>query len=193
MKKILALDGSLAGSEGNTSEVVRRMGQIICNRARFDVISLKDTPEIQSLEAIIRASDGFIFATGTYWQSWGSPLQKFFEEMTRWEATDLWIGKPAASVVTMHSVGGLEVVSRIQLNLTMMGLLIPPNSCVVHSLVSQLARTVSDSDDIWDLKYLPIVCHNLLEAVYGTHTYKAWGVERSPEAEKRWIAAGEEF
>ena len=133
-------------------------------------------------------AEGFVFGTGTHWDSWSSVLQKFLEDATEAEGTKLWLGKPAACVVTEHSVGGKGVLSRLQGVLVTLGCLIPPMSGVVLSKVAQIAvrHEPEAARDFWGAEDLKIVAHNLVEAVNGTRKWKAWAVDRE-EFSARWM------
>lgn len=203
--RVLLINGSAAGTHGNTAVVLEKIGEILYRRASVESLILVDETDFDFCERRIRAADAFVFATGTYWDSWGWPLQRFLERMTSIEASDAWLGKPAASLVTMHSVGGKGVLSRLQGVLNTLGLMIPPLSGWVYSAAAQGAiqradavsksRTeaaddvaISIADDLWRMSDLEVVAHNLLEAVAGTDRWKAWPVDRS-QFGSRWIDA----
>lgn len=191
MKKILVLNGSLHGKGGNTSVLLDYLLAELNSQVCIDYLELRNCPEIVNEEKRFSEAAGFIFATGTYWQSWSHHAQRFFEQATPWEGSDIWLGKPACTLVTMHSVGGMEVLSRIQSNFSLLGAVIPPMCAMVHSYVNQLASQAktkgSESLDIWGVQDLSVVAHNLLEAVNHTHNYKAWHVDTLDAANKIWI------
>jgi chromate reductase len=206
--RVLLINGSPAGRQGNTASVLERMAACLRERAVVDSLILDSLVLAEShdplvWEARIRASEAFVFATGTYWDSWGSPLQRFLESLTSIEASDAWLGKPAAVLVTMHSVGGKGVLSRLQGVLNTLGLLLPPLTGWVFSAASQTAisgvehraegeshwptpRDRAVTDDLWRLDDLTIVAHNLLEALYRTHRWQAWPVDRA-HFQDRWV------
>ena len=93
--------------------------------------------EKKKLYAQLEKSQGFVFVTGTYWDSWGSPLQKFLENVTDLEGSPAFLGKPAIVMVLNHSVGGKGVLSRLQGVLSTLGCLIPPMSGIVYSWVTE--------------------------------------------------------
>ena len=188
MKSLLVLDGSLNGKSGNTAGVVDALLALLPNDFKIDYIELKDIPDCLTLEDKLRNADGFILASGTYWQSWGSPMQRFFEQATPWEATDIWLGKPACTIVTMHSIGGMEVMGRIQSNLALFGAFIPPLCSIVHSHVNQMAAASGEKNyDIWDLDYLPTIAHNLVAAINGTFDYQPWEVDQGETVTGKWL------
>lgn len=201
--RVLLINGSPSGKQGNTASVLDQLAGYLLAGAIVESLVLVETQDPNLFESQIRGSDGFVFASGTYWDSWGSPLQRFFECTTSLEATDAWLGKPAAVVVTMHSVGGKGVLSRLQGVLNTLGLLIPPLTGLVYSAAGQAAitgsakRLVDDQDpvndiqakiaeDLWQLTDLEVVAHNLLAALYRTNNWRAWPVDRSHFA-SRWI------
>jgi multimeric flavodoxin WrbA len=188
MKKILVLDGSLHGRGGNTNGVTEELLKLL-NDVEIDYIELKNVTNASVLEDKIRKADGYIVATGTYWQSWGSPMQRFLEQATPWEATDLWMGKPACFVVTMHSLGGAEVLARLQSNFNLFGCLLPPMCSIVYSHVNQMAEEngLSHSLDVWNLEALPATAHNFTAALNGKNNYKAWGVDTTEDTHAVWF------
>ena len=201
--RVLLINGSPSGKHGNTASVLDQVAVPLLVGSTVESLVLVETTDPIFLESRIRGSDGFVFATGTYWDSWGSPLQRFFEWSTSLEATDAWLGKPAAVLVTMHSVGGKGVLSRLQGVLNTFGLLIPPLTGLVYSAAGQAAIAGSDqrcgggvervtdihaklAEDLWHLNDLEVVAHNLLAALYRTNNWKAWPVDRSHFG-SRWI------
>lgn len=188
MKKIILLDGSLHGKGGNTHGVTEELIKLLPPNFEIDYIELKNVSDFSTLEKPMREAYGFIVATGTYWQSWGSPMQRLLEYATKWEATDVFLGKPVCCIVTMHSIGGLEVLARLQSNFNLLGSFIPPMCCIVHSHVNQMAdKNADESHDIWDMRYLPTLAHNFQQAVDNMHHYKAWEVDRDEAVTGIWL------
>lgn len=178
---ILMLDGSLHGEGGNTSRVLDRAQARLSGSAEVFRRELARGFKVSELITDLRRADAIVVGTGTYWDSWGSPLQQFLESMTETEGSELWLGKPAAVVVTMHSVGGKGVLSRLQGVLNTYGALIPPMTGIVCSAVNQVALQSGESeiaDDLWRPEDLEIVCHNLLEAISGGRNWRSWEVDR---------------
>lgn len=121
--RLLLLNGALAGNGGNTAAALAAARRRLVRHADVESLSLveafKDSPAGVTrgdplppaiVDALTRA-DGFLFGTGTHWDSWSSVLQHFLEAATPLEGTTTWLGKPAAVVVTEHSVGGKAVLS----------------------------------------------------------------------------------
>lgn len=201
--RLLLLNGALAGNRGNTAAVLaaarRRLGR------QADVASLvlaeafAASPAVGSgsnrdhlppaiADALARA-DGFLFGTGTHWDSWSSVLQRFLEAATPLEGTATWLGKPAAVVVTEHSVGGKAVLSRLQGVLVTLGCSLPPMSGLVLSRAALLAATQDPAAarDFWSRSDLGVVCHNLLTATrVRAQPWKAWPVDRA-DFRARWL------
>jgi multimeric flavodoxin WrbA len=193
---ILCINGSPQGSAGNTALIVQAAQKQLSRHCAVDTHCAVETLELahnrpfNDIVPMLERSTGFLFASGTYWDSWGSPLQRFFEEATATEGTALWLGKPAACIVSMHAVGGKGVLSRLQGVLNTFGAFIPPMSGMVCSLVNQVAlehEKSSRTEDLWNLEGdLEVLTHNLVEAVCGEKRWKSWPVERKNFAE-RWV------
>lgn len=178
---ILMLDGSLHGTGGNTSRVLDLAEARLSKSADVLRRVLARGFKVSDLITELRRADGIVLGTGTYWDSWGSPLQQFWESMTETEGSELWLGKPAAVVVTMHSVGGKGVLSRLQGVLNTYGALIPPMTGIVCSAVNQVALQSGESEiaeDLWRSEDLDVVCHNLLESIAGGKNWRSWEVDR---------------
>lgn len=188
MNKILILNGSPTGEKGNCAQWVKTLQKYLKKRAQVEVVHLAKTKYSQSLKNKISKSSGVIFVTGTYWDSWGSPLQKLLEDMTELEATQVIMGKPAAVFVLMHSVGGKSVLSRLQGVLSTMGFLIPPMSGMVYSLVSELALKVktTHAKDFWQIEDIELVTDNLLKACDLKVTWTTWPVDKS-DPTRKWL------
>ena len=180
MKPVLSiLNGSLQESKGNTAKLIDAFVEV-SNRC-FEIAHLDLRAETSLLEQSISSSNAFLFATGTYWDNWGSPLQCFLERMTHTEGSSIWLGKPAAVIVSMHSVGGKEVASRLQGVLNTFGLLLPPMTSFVYSAASHVALAEGSpdvTDDLWSLEDLEIVSHNLFQAASLKLSWRSWSVDQ---------------
>jgi multimeric flavodoxin WrbA len=201
--RILILNTALSGDAGNTAVALARVRKILARAGQAEVrvgtlLGGKEKGVAKSFTDVrseLAWADGFVFGTGTHWDSWSSVLQKFLEDATEAEGTKVWLGKPAACVVTEHSVGGKSVLSRLQGVLVTLGCLIPPMSGVVLSKVAQMAgghslalvaTEAKGTEDFWGAEDLKIVAHNLIEAVTGTRKWKAWAVDRE-DFSARWM------
>jgi multimeric flavodoxin WrbA len=189
-KNILIVNGSLGGAIGNTSVLIESAKKYLADHeANIETVHLQDNEH--DLITKLKWADGFIFASGTYWDSWGSPMQKFLETSTEYEASDLFLYKPASVMISMHSVGGKGVLSRLQGVLNTMGLAIPPMSGFVYALSTHIALTSNEShkefnDDFWSLEDIEIVIHNLMTATQYKHNFKSWPVDRK-DPQRRWL------
>jgi multimeric flavodoxin WrbA len=215
---LLLLNASLAGDAGNTAVLLARARRLLARRATVESLTLaslpspgslslasvsgsqQSTPSSPLLYALTRAN-GFLIGTGTHWDSWSSVLQKFLEDATPYEGTALWLGKPAAVVVSEHSTGGKGVLSRLQGVLATLGCTLPPMSGLVLSraalLAAQHAPDPATTSDFWCEADLGVVCHNLAEAARitlpssrSTHPapprWRTWPVDRR-DFNTRWL------
>lgn len=184
--RLLLLNGSLRGADGNTGWLLREAGRRAGDRAHVVHVDLADAPpSVDDMATLLRGSDALLVGTGVYWHSWGSPLQRFLEAMTPFENTDCFFGKPAGVVVTMDSVGGIEMSSRLQGTLNLLGCGIPPCTSLV---LSRLAAAEAD-DDVWGLDDLDTVVHNLLASVLGG-PLTPWPVRHLVAPSGPWPATG---
>lgn len=198
IKKILVVNGGIGGRKGNTAVVLNRLSEHLSGRCKTQTVNLADfsyllpfTSTILNLgKHHVEDFDGFVFGTGTYWDSWGSPLQRFFENATEFEGTNTFLGKPAAVIVTMHGVGGKGVLSRIQGVLNTFGMYVPPMSAMIYSTMNQVVLEVDPynefASDVWQPRDLEVVANNLSEACYNSTNWKSWDVDRKP-ATRKWI------
>jgi multimeric flavodoxin WrbA len=218
---VLLLDASLAGPAGNTAVLLARARRLLARRATVELLSLATLPapsppvstsaaasastgsvfqpstfNSQLLPALRRA-DAFLLGTGTHWDSWSSVLQRFLEAATPHEGTAIWLGKPAAVVVTEHSTGGKGVLSRLQGVLVTLGCTLPPMSGLVLSRAALLAaeKDPAAARDFWCEADLRIACHNLAEAARTSlpgarpplPRWRTWPVDRR-DFNARWLA-----
>lgn len=192
--RVLLIDASLTGPGGNCSRLLDALDLRLAGRARVERVALsgREALSFADLEPRLRAADAFVFATGTHWDSWSSSLQKFLEDATPAEATDLWLGKPAAVLVTEHSVGGKGVLSRLQGVLVTLGCSLPPCSGLVLSHAARLARRHAPdpaaAEDFWSIEDLDVIAHNLCQAATRREAdWRAWPVDRKDYA-RVWLS-----
>ena len=189
-KKILIVNGSLGGKDGNTSVLIKAASQYLLQyKNELEILHL-DGSDVD-LKSKLTWADGFIFTSGTYWDSWGSPMQLFLEQVTQFEASDVFLFKPASVMISMHSVGGKGVLSRLQGVLNTMGLSIPPMTGLVYALSTHLAMNSENDpgnfrDDFWSLEDIEIIVHNLITAVNHQHNFKSWPVDHK-DPKRRWL------
>lgn len=186
--RIFALDGSLAGDGGNSSALLDAAAGHLRAHAAIERAALASAPGFAAHRDALAAADALVIATGTYWDSWSSLLQQFLEQATPSEGTPLWLGKPAAVLVTAHSVGGKGVLSRLQGVLATLGAAIPPMGGLVITRAGELARARGGPgcEDIWSVEDVAVVCHNLLACARGSRDFVAWPVDRG-DPTTRWL------
>ena len=185
--RLLIINGSYHGNEGQSGiiskHIIKNYGHIW---HEVSELVLKTQQNKEEWQKEVQTADAFIFITGTYWDSWGSPLQIFLEETTPWEAGPLWVGKVFGVVVTEHCTGGKGILSRLQGVLNTLGLFAPPLSSMVYSLSSQMAMEQSYESqevrkDFWSLSDLDIVLHNIHLAARASlalrEAWKIWPVD----------------
>ena len=189
--RLLLINASLAGDAGNTAVLLAEARARLAPHAEVEAVTLAGpaAPDFAALRPQLESADGFIFGTGTHWDSWSSVLQKFLEDATPAEGTALWLGKPAAVIVSEHSTGGKGVLSRLQGVLVTLGCTLPPMSGLVISRAALIAaqHDPEASADFWCRADLAVVCHNLIESSTGTCQWKTWPVEREGFSD-RWLA-----
>ncbi|WP_295903776.1 flavodoxin family protein [uncultured Bdellovibrio sp.] len=188
MKKILILNGSPSGNKGNCALWIKAIEPFFKGQGSVDVVHLAKTSYGSALRKKIENSSGVIFVTGTYWDSWGSPLQKLLEDMTDLEASTALMGKPCAVFVLMHSVGGKSVLSRLQGVLSTMGFLIPPMSGMVYSLVSDIAlkSKSTHAKDFWQREDIELILENFLKACDLKINWSTWPVDKK-DPKRKWL------
>jgi multimeric flavodoxin WrbA len=172
VKNILIINGALGGRAGNTFMLLKKIKKMILKthgEVKVKTIHLHPSFSWNSVKRNIKKADCLIFATGTYWDSWGSPMQQLFEKMTSLEGSKYLVGKPACAIVTMHSVGGKEVSSRILGNLVSLGCMVPPFAGFAYSYADHVAHKTRTSgrrllDDVWHIQDLQTLLNNLIKA-----------------------------
>jgi len=178
MPNILIVNGSLGGATGNTAELLA-MAEVRLREGGAEVSHLEMCREPSMdrvLEAVTKA-DGFIFGTGTYWDAWGSPMQKFLEMTAHTEGQPMWVGKPAGAIVTAHAVGAKGVLTRLLGVMNVYGVLLPPFAGFSYTYVADTALPhASDHlrNELWTSADVDVICHNLLEAVNKTYQWVQW-------------------
>lgn len=188
--RILAIQAGLGGADGNGSVLLGHALEHLTPHADVETVVLASSPGFAPHRAALDRADGVVIASGTYWDGFSSLLQRFFEEATETEGTELWLGKPVACLISAHSAGGKAVLSRLQGVLVTLGAQIPPMGGLVVTLAAQIARehaTAEEAADLWGVDDLDIVCHNLVVAARADRTaYRAWTVDRADPA-RRWL------
>lgn len=189
---ILILNGSPSGKKGNGNVLVKKLINKLSHPAIVvHLCEIKWTKaNKKKLFNQLEASKGFIFVTGTYWDSWGSPLQIFLESVTELEGGSAFLGKPVAVFVLNQSVGGKGVLSRLQGVLSTLGCLVPPMSGMVYSWVNdQVFKQGSTSvaqKDLWSLNDIADILVNFQKALKINIQWESWPVDKK-DYRKIWL------
>lgn len=187
---VLILNGSPQGRNSNSQVLIQKIQKDLTAKV-IHLAQLKWSPlEKKKVYKALAESKGLIFVTGTYWDSWGSPLQRFLENVTDLEGGPAFLGKPVMVIVLNHSVGGKGVLSRLQGVLSTFGCLIPPLSGMVYSWETQeLLKTKSFSKaakDLWSLQDLKPMLQNFQQALQIKAKWQNWPVDRV-DYRKQWL------
>ena len=186
-KSITLLDANDAPAHSEGAIAIARLSARLRRRAALRTVRLSDpalTPS--AIAEIVARSDGFVFATGICQDSWGAPLQRFFERAPLLNGGPVWLGKPAGVLVTTDDVGAMGVLSRLQGTLAALGCLIPPMSGVVHAR-SPGPRSCPDSPHA-EGHDIEILAHNLAEAVSGGCEWRSSSLAERSDAALQWAA-----
>lgn len=186
--RILILNAALNGRNGNTAVLLDRAAEFLRPFAEVRVLYLAEDYIYARVREELMAARGIIVGTGTHWDSWSSMLQRFLEDTTPDEGEAAWFAKPAGVLVSMHSVGGKGVVSRLQGVLSTLGCLIPPMSGMAYSYANQTALSAPGAlaGDLWSLEDVDTVAWNVLTAALNEKDYRKWPVDRTRAGDK-WI------
>jgi len=194
--KLLIINGSLRGPKGNSAAIAKYAENMLGQQSVTLTLSDK-LPTIREVYNLLESCDGFLVISGVYWNNWSSLLQRFIEVTTAFENTPAFFGKPMACVVTMDSVGGIEVAARLQAVFGGLGCWAPPCSTVVLSRVGQeaIAATTGMEDDpnedVWRIDDLSVVLHNLLAAAgMPRNSWEAWPHRALQIPEGPWPVEG---
>jgi NAD(P)H-dependent FMN reductase len=179
--RALLLNGSVRGADGDTAvALARARAALAAYGDDVDELVLATCAEdLDAIRARVFAADAFVFGTGTYWSSWGSPLQRFLELATPWEAGPEFVGKPAIALVTMDSVGGVDVAARLLTTLSLFGCCVPPFGTVVLSRTGQAVVDRPGFEDVWRLDDVDVAVANLRALADVRGRFAAWPVERA--------------
>ena len=181
MKKILVVNGSLGGTNGNTAKFLDVATELLSKRVQVENYCLGRTGKSRAaLILSLDNSDGILLGGGNYWSNYSSFIQAFIEEISELEGTSSLLGKPVAFLITQHSVGGSDVCARLGNIFNNFGCILPPQASVVMSMTNQLALECDPKqDDVWQPADLEVLVHNLVEAVDGTNKWRSFDVDRT--------------
>jgi chromate reductase len=189
MIRLAVLDGSVR-SGGNTSRAL----DVACARLAVSavvdrIVLFNHSGTVYEIADRLRRADGLLIGTGTYWSSWGSPMQRFLELMTSYEATDVFLGKPSSVLVTMDSTGGGEVAARLAATFACLGCFTPPFGWMALSRIGvELGASRPDTArDVWSYADIAVLAENLVLAARSPRLpYRAWTIERSDPVDRPW-------
>ncbi|MEO6599324.1 MAG: NAD(P)H-dependent oxidoreductase, partial [Polyangiaceae bacterium] len=72
--RLLLLNGSLRGADGNTSALLKIAALSLEPGWQTDTLTLADySGRIEALAERLDTADAFLIGSGVYWGSWGSP------------------------------------------------------------------------------------------------------------------------
>jgi NAD(P)H-dependent FMN reductase len=192
--RLLLLNGSLRGSDGNTAGLLQRAARSLPATWHTDALCLADyRGTVAALAERLKNADAFLLGSGVYWGSWGSPMQRFLEVITGYELSPCFLGKPAGALISADSVGGLDVAQRLLGAFSLLGCLLPPLSSLVLSRAA-CAAVASDPEanaDVWQLEDLDVVVQNLvLASAFAKTAWATWPVRQLKRVEGEYPAHG---
>lgn len=196
---ILIVNGSIRGTTGNSGKIIKKAVTLITREkdTTSTVLTLTEPlPDISSVKNLVKKADGFLIISGTYWNSWGSPLQRFIEVMSVFENTNVFFGKPVACVVSMDSVGGMEVAGRLHSVFSGFGCWSPPCSTVVISRIGQeVVKSTSGNkndpnEDVWRLDDINVLVKNLMHSTRLNGKWEHWPNDELKIKNGPWPATG---
>lgn len=189
MPRVLLVNGSLGGATGNTAELLALAEEALAPNATVSTLDLCRDPHLDRILEEAARADAFVFGTGTYWDSWGSPLQRFFEVTAHTEGMECWVGKPVGAIVTAHAVGAKGVLSRLLGVLNVYGMLIPPFAGLAYTFVNHVALAHANDhlrNELWSAKDVEVICHNVMVALGGGKNWTQWPTNSGRYGEK-WL------
>jgi chromate reductase len=170
---ILIINASIRGQEGNSYAIALAAKNYIENTQSvnveiYDLAHPKNT--IREVFILLENADAFIIISGTYWNNISSTLQRFIEVCTPFENTNAFFGKPVSTIISMDSVGGIEVANKIISPFSGLGCWTPPCSTIILSRLGEeavkLTQDLEDdpNEDVWRLEDIEILIDNLIIA-----------------------------
>ncbi|MGC4087444.1 MAG: NAD(P)H-dependent oxidoreductase [Polyangiaceae bacterium] len=181
--RLMMVNGSLRGSAGNTHALLELARGMLSESVSSECVVLADyRGSVEELANRLAESSALLFASGVYWSSWGSPLQRFLEVMTGYELTPCFLGKPAGVLLSADSLAGAEVAHRLQGVLTHLGCWSPPLSSVVLTRVASELRGRAGFEDVFQTDDIRVALENLCTAAEASPpTWSTWGIARTPQ------------
>ena len=192
MRRLLMINGAVRGSAGNTARVLAAArAKLPAEIEVKDLVLAEYTGTVEEMARELREADALLFATGVYWGSWGSPMQRFLEVMTWLEGSETLVGKPVGVVVTMDSVGGQDVAQRLLGVFATLGCLVPPMPMVVISRISTAVSGTPGNEDVWHVDDIQGLVENLRIATTARALpWRSWAFERTVMPTGTYPASG---
>lgn len=184
----LIINAGLSGTEGNSQVIAGRCERVLRDWQEPHASLVLRGATLDDAAQAIRAAERLVFVSGTYWGGFSSLLQALVEQLTPTEGTDLWLGKPAAVLVSAHQVGAQLVLWRLQGLLVTLGCLIPPMSGVVITRTGEELRRRAPElcDDVWGLDDVDTALANLRAVPNLRPAFRSWPVDRE-HFTARWL------
>lgn len=193
MANILILNGSVRAMGGNTSQMLQIATRQLQKTHTTKTLHLAEQAslQIEDLVADFMWADGFVLGTGTYWNNHSSCMQRLIEVMTPHEGTEIFLNKPVVVMVTMDSVGGIDVAARLLTTFNLLGCRIPQMATVVLSRVGFLAAQVDDNPDVWSPRDIACTIDNFEAALEQPRQQtESWPVFRAVPTGGHYPATG---
>lgn len=188
-QKILIINAALNGKLGSTEKLLQIAAKKLSENFFVEFIYLNEHNSFNKFQERIFNAVGFIIGTGVHWSSWSSLFQKFIEGATDGEGSELWLGKPCGFVVTSHSFGGAEVLSKLMTTMNLFGCFTPPCCAMSYSKAEHNALKMEgrEKTEYWKPEHIDILCHNLKESIDGTKNWKFWNDYPEHSLEEAWL------
>lgn len=198
---ILIINASIRGQQGNSYAIALSTKSYIekkqsANVEIYDLTHPKNT--IQEVYTLLEHADAFIVISGTYWNNLGSTLQRFIEVCTPFENTNAFFGKPVSTIISMDSVGGIDVANKIISSFSGFGCWTPPCSTIILSRLGEesVKRTQDLEDDpnkdVWRLEDIEILIDNLiLASQIEKNKWRVWPNIQLQIEDRQWPSSGD--
>jgi|SRR5690554_5095941 len=198
---ILIINASIRGQQGNSYAIALAAKNYIektqsANVEIYDLTHPKNT--IREVYSLLENADAFIAISGTYWNNISSTLQRFIEVCTPFENTNAFFGKPVSTIISMDSVGGIEVANKIISSFSGFGCWAPPCSTIILSRLGEeavkLTQDLEDdpNEDVWRLEDIEILIDNLIIASQiEKKKWKVWPNIQLHLEDEQWPSSGD--
>lgn len=198
---ILIINASIRGQQGNSYAIALTAKNYIAktqnsNVEIYDLTHPKNT--VQEVYTLLEKADAYIVISGTYWNNISSTLQRFIEVCTPFENTNAFFGKPVSTIISMDSVGGIEVANKIISSFSGLGCWAPPCSTIILSRLGEEAVKLTQdweddpNEDVWRLEDIKILIDNLIIASQiEKKKWKVWPNIQLHLEDKKWPESGD--